>query len=179
MSKKGDSALLLKQKGNEAYQLEEYERASDFYEEALNKTTNPEERLTLYLNLAMTKIYIHKYVEARNICDHALHLDPDNIKGLYRRGLAFFEMGEFDKSREDFNRVLKIDPNNEASKRKLERLSTIESKTREKEKKVYKSMFTGDLYPDTAKASTTKWWYYAIFIYVILFGLFATYYYRK
>lgn len=173
-----ETSQFLKSKGNEAYTIQEYTKASEFYEKALTKTTDPVERLPLYLNLAMSKIYEGKYVEGRNICDHALHLDSKSVKGLYRRGLSYHGMCEYDQAMMDFARVLELEPNNEAAKLKLEFVKNEMTLLEKKEKKVYKNMFSEELYPDK-KRNSSKFWYYMIVVYILLITIVAAWYYGK
>ena len=45
--------------------------------------------VNLLTNAALCHLNLKQYLEAINVCNMALDVDADNLKGLYRRGLAF------------------------------------------------------------------------------------------
>lgn len=53
-----------------------------------------------------------KYEEAVKSYTEFLRLNPKDVKSLYNRGRAYQELGQTDKALEDFNQVIKEDPNN-------------------------------------------------------------------
>lgn len=78
---------------------------------------------------------LQKYDEAVGYCGKALSIDSDNIKGLYRRGLARKEKAEimereqgvksegllelYEKAREDFERLCLVDKTNDLATKTL------------------------------------------------------------
>ena len=50
------------------------------------------------------------YQEAVDAYTEYLDIKPRNIKTLYNRGRAFEELGQFDPALEDYEKVLKLDP---------------------------------------------------------------------
>lgn len=47
--------------------------------------------------------------------------DTEEVRRLFRMGLGYYDLGQFAKAEEQFNRVLAIDPTNSAARRQLER----------------------------------------------------------
>lgn len=47
-------------------------------------------------------------------------MDSSNEKALFRRGEALFAMNEFDKARDDFQRVVQLYPANKAAKSQVQ-----------------------------------------------------------
>lgn len=50
------------------------------------------------------------------VWSQALELDESSEKALFRRGEALLGMKEFDKARDDFQRVVQLYPANKAAK---------------------------------------------------------------
>lgn len=53
-----------------------------------------------------------KYQEAISLYTKRLATDPKNVRMLYNRGRAYEELGQIEKAKVDFERVLEIDENN-------------------------------------------------------------------
>jgi hypothetical protein len=54
-------------------------------------------KLVCFLNLVVCKYKLKEYQSVVNITDQVLEMDPNNVKGLYFRGLSFIEVQEYDK----------------------------------------------------------------------------------
>eukprot|EP00913_Durusdinium_trenchii_P011308 g10620.t1 len=54
--------------------------------------------------------------------DRALSVDPCNTRALFRRGCAYSNAQGWLLARKDFEQVLRLEPNNEAARRELEKL---------------------------------------------------------
>ncbi|XP_071041350.1 sperm-associated antigen 1 [Parasteatoda tepidariorum] len=105
-------------KGNEAFKAKEYEEAVTYYSRSLSvhKTTK-----TLN-NRAQAYIKLKNYKAAVKDCIEVLNLEPDNIKAIYRRGLAHKEAGLYDLAAIDFYLVLGIDPDCQAAQNQLQQM---------------------------------------------------------
>jgi len=44
--------------------------------------------------------------------NEVLSIEENNIKALYRRAVAFSNLGDYTNAKEDLNDALKLDPNN-------------------------------------------------------------------
>ncbi|KAK1784986.1 hypothetical protein P4O66_018421 [Electrophorus voltai] len=98
-------------------------------------------RLAAHLNLAMCYLKLHEPSPAFENCDKALELDTSNEKALFRRGEALFVMKEFDRAREDFQRVLQLYPANKAAKSQVVLCQKHLKEQHEKDKRLYANMF--------------------------------------
>ena len=80
------------------FQAGKYPSAVKFYDQVVTflesegelegdqKTKRDALLLAAYLNIAMCKIKLEEFLKAISNCDKALALDPQNEKGLFRRG---------------------------------------------------------------------------------------------
>ncbi|XP_053207595.1 AH receptor-interacting protein-like [Panonychus citri] len=155
----------LKEKGNQAFRLNNYQEASNFYEKALaileqlilKEKPGDEEwisldkmRIPFYSNLAQCKLNLSDYYGAKRACDEVINREPTNVKAWFRRGKANLEIGEFDLAVGDFDKSAILDPNLQQSVSKLkvtvekERKATIDSE---------RSKFAGKLF---GKSTITK-----------------------
>merc|ERR1712004_941995 len=71
-------------------------------------------------------------------CNAALKLQPDNVKGLFRRGQAYLAQHEYEQAKDDFLAAKEIEPDNKAV---VKQLLSVESLAK-KEKHVYQKMFS-------------------------------------
>ncbi|KAI9356849.1 hypothetical protein BD770DRAFT_322629 [Pilaira anomala] len=99
-----------KQEGNELFKkglteeaLFAYRKARDYIKDLWN--CEPEELeqcrlliVTIQLNIAACYLRLKNYEFAIEVCKRALDRDCTNIKGYYRLGQAYLELGEFDHS---------------------------------------------------------------------------------
>lgn len=61
------------------------------------------------------------------VLGEALKDDPTNLEGLFLHGAACFKLNMFDKARESWTRILRIDPNYDKALRWMEKLRAAES----------------------------------------------------
>ncbi|KAM9854232.1 peptidyl-prolyl cis-trans isomerase FKBP4 [Aulostomus maculatus] len=114
-------------------------------------------RLAAHLNLAMCSLKLHEPSHALENCDKALELDPSNEKALFRRGEALFGMKEFDRARDDFQRVVQLYPTNKAAKSQVVLCQKQIKEQHEKDKRTYANMFQKFAERDSKKvAEKTK-----------------------
>jgi len=76
-------------------------------------------------NLAACYLELKKYKQCISYCDKVIAKDPKNIKALYRRGMAYFNESEFEKSQKDFLQMLEIDKTNVQAKQQLAILKKV------------------------------------------------------
>uniref|UniRef100_A0AAQ5Z6N9 peptidylprolyl isomerase n=1 Tax=Amphiprion ocellaris TaxID=80972 RepID=A0AAQ5Z6N9_AMPOC len=98
-------------------------------------------QLAAHLNLAMCFLKLQEPNQALENCDKALELDGSNEKALFRRGEALFGMKEFDRARDDFQRVLQLYPANKAAKSQVVLCQKRIKEQHEKDKRIYANMF--------------------------------------
>lgn len=56
---------------------------------------------------------------ARTMADKALELEPTNTKALFRRGMAYAKGGDTNLALDDFQQVLRLDPDNAAARKEI------------------------------------------------------------
>ncbi|CAL1685552.1 unnamed protein product [Lasius platythorax] len=73
-------------------------------------------RLALYNNMAMCHLSRKNYKHTIALCTKVLYKDKNNVKALYRRGVAHGNMNNNEKAIADIKEVLTLEPNNNAAK---------------------------------------------------------------
>lgn len=73
-------------------------------------------RLALYNNMAMCHLSRKNYEHTITLCTKVLHKDKNNVKALYRRGVAYGNMNNNEKAVVDIKEILTLEPNNNAAK---------------------------------------------------------------
>ncbi|CAG2053396.1 unnamed protein product [Timema podura] len=148
-----EQAKFFKEKGTNYFKAEKYQLALKMYKKIITflehelgfeGEKNDERKallLAAHLNLAMCYLKLTENLEARDECDKALELDPNNIKGLFRRGQAWLGMVEPEKAKADFEMVLKLEPNNKAAANHYSLCLVKLKEQKSREKKIYANMF--------------------------------------
>ena len=73
-----------------------------------------------YTNAANCYFKLSQFERSIEMSDEALSLNPSNTKAVYRRGLAYGELGLYKKAIEDLRRVLKAAPGDADVKIKMQ-----------------------------------------------------------
>ncbi|KAF7456367.1 tetratricopeptide repeat-containing protein [Cryptosporidium felis] len=155
------SARELKETGNESFRNGDFTDARDKYEkglEFLEKIEQGEDefenegfdelRQSLQLNLAMIYLKNQEWSKAINIAGEVLKKNSENIKALYRRGLGRLGFGMYEESKQDFQKVLKLDPTNIDAQKQLRILRQKIQEDNDKSRSGFSRMFHGGLYSD-------------------------------
>ena len=138
-----DRAQQLKAKGTESFKADKISAAAlnfscslrliiSMGEQELGDELNRERchlRCICYLNLAACQLNQKQYKHVIENCTKALTIDPENVKGMFRRGQAYLCVSDYESAREDFTLALSLEPNNRAIK---EQVRLLESKERER-----------------------------------------------
>ena len=150
---KVEQSIIFKEKGTDYFKQGKYELASNKYQKIVEfleheislRGDMEEERASLLqagrLNLAMCKIKVNDWIEAKNLCDKVIEENPTNVKAYFRRGEALVALSEHEQARRDFAKVLDLDPENKAAKNKVTMCLHQIKAIREKEKKTFANMF--------------------------------------
>lgn len=100
--------------------------------------------LTTHCNQALCHWKLGEFAECIRECDKVLELDKTNEKCLFRRGQCQMSMAGYDEAIQDFQQVLKLNPNNSAAKQSIrtcrEHLKTYEEKEKELYSQIFKKM---------------------------------------
>ena len=94
--------------------------------------------VSLHVNRAAALLRLERREDAEQACDAALKLQPENVKALYRRGVARAENPI--KAIEDLKRALQLEPGNTAAKREL---AKAERRRAEREREEQRKMKQG------------------------------------
>ena len=148
-------AAKLKAAGTEFFQQQQYAEAVRQYEDAANYAVgegitgddiSDEERplfVSCWSNAAACYVKIKDWPQTIHSCNYVLELssEKENIKALYRRGLARLKLGLFKEAKEDLMAAYKVDPANIDVRRALQQLKDAVAKSKEKEKKAFGGFF--------------------------------------
>lgn len=119
-------SLQEKDKGNEAFKLQNYPEAVQHYTEALKRgpPSVNEEAYKLYSNRAACYTKLGAWNEGLKDADECIRLAPAFAKGYSRKGHLQFFMKEYDKAMETYEAGLQHDPENAELKEGLMRCVT-------------------------------------------------------
>uniref|UniRef100_A0A3Q2NUQ9 peptidylprolyl isomerase n=1 Tax=Fundulus heteroclitus TaxID=8078 RepID=A0A3Q2NUQ9_FUNHE len=144
---------IVKEKGTQCFKDGKYKQASVQYKkiaswlEHESGLSDEDEkkakalRLAAHLNLAMCYLKMHEPAKALENCDKALEMDSANEKALFRRGEALYGINEFERARDDFQRVVQLYPSNKAAKSQVVLCQKRIKEQHEKDKRIYANMF--------------------------------------
>eukprot|EP01060_Flectonema_neradi_P000113 TRINITY_DN1008_c3_g1_i2.p1 TRINITY_DN1008_c3_g1~~TRINITY_DN1008_c3_g1_i2.p1 ORF type:complete len:127 (+),score=32.59 TRINITY_DN1008_c3_g1_i2:40-420(+) len=90
-------------------------------------------------NLSQAKLKLEDYNSVMSATSDVLRFDPNNVKALYRRGIAALRLGLLDESKEALTKVEASDP--KCVQSLMQELNQAFKKVRDKEKKAYSQMF--------------------------------------
>jgi peptidyl-prolyl isomerase D len=93
-------------------------------------------------NSAMCWLKLKKFNEAKKSADDCLRIEPQNVKALYRRGLALLGCGETEDAIENFRRIIALEPENADAAAQLAEAQERLKKEKEKIAAGYKKMFS-------------------------------------
>lgn len=132
--------------GNLEQALKYYNRVREFLKsEDRLKDEEKTKRDSLYiaglLNIALVQFKLNEMTQCIEACNEVLQLDANNVKALYRRGQAQLTICEYKMAIEDFDRCLKIEPENKAA---LSQRLLAKAKHRaqlERDRKMYSKLF--------------------------------------
>lgn len=91
--------------------------------------------------MAHCQLQFEEFGATLDLCSRALKYDPDNIKALYRRCIAYVGLHMYEEAWEDIQRALNIDPNDKASLQKAAELRPHIEKINKDYSNVIKKMF--------------------------------------
>lgn len=148
-----EEASASKLEGNELFKAKKYTESYKKYEEGLDfvnfltDATEDEQKvgntlkLSLQLNAAQAAIRNTEFADAIKMCGEALKLEVENVKALYRRGVAHSSAGNFREAKNDLMKGLGLEPTNGAIKKELILLKNRISNSKLKERNIFGNMF--------------------------------------
>ena len=159
---RAEMATKLKAEGTESFKVQDFATAASKYElagdyavgEGIEGDAVPDEERELYvscwLNAAMCHIKLKSWTEAIAATNKVLEIDQEaeNVKALYRRGLARMSVGLLTEAKDDLMRAYKVENGNKDIRRALAQLKEAMAEAKRKEKAAFGSLFKQNLYDD-------------------------------
>lgn len=106
--------------------IKDYTCAEDAYKRAIDKCVGKSETDCSLLYLDLSDLYYNNFsdkkIETEKVLLEGLKALPDNLNLLSYLANYYKKEGNVAKAKEIYNKILKLDPQNEAVKRELERL---------------------------------------------------------
>jgi len=115
-------AQLAKEEGNLHYKESRYEQAIQSYTKAIESTKDENEKATFYANRAAARAQLQMYSEVIADCHACLEIQPNNVKALLRRGLAYENKEIWKLARADMQKALSLEPSSMLASEALVRL---------------------------------------------------------
>lgn len=154
---KAEKVPRLKETGNELYKEKQYVEAAEKYGEAIGileqlvlkeKPNDPEwndlqdKKVPLLLNFAQCKLLLGEFYPVIEHTTTVLKRQPDNVKALFRRAKANVGAWNPDEAKQDFERVMELDPTlTNSVKKELKHLSELQKQKDLQDKEKLKGMF--------------------------------------
>ncbi|RXM29931.1 RNA polymerase II-associated protein 3 [Acipenser ruthenus] len=117
-----DKALSEKEKGNDLFKEGKYDDAIECYTRGM--TADPYNPV-LPTNRAAAFFRLKKYAVAESDCNLAIALDTNYTKAYARRGAARFAQKKTEGAKEDYEMVLKLDPENFEAQNELKKIHEV------------------------------------------------------
>lgn len=114
----------VKLRGNDAFKKAQFDKAIELYTEAIEASADKagEVALSCYNNRAACYQQVSNYQAVIEDCTVVLQHQPDNQKGLLRRGLAYEGLERYRLALQDIRHLLSVNPNVEAANKAQHRI---------------------------------------------------------
>lgn len=170
------TAVRLKDGGNEKFKNGELKEAKAAYEDALAEMKDFHDLraievlpdlsmqgevknlvISLRGNLAMVAMKEESWSQVVTQCNHALQLDSNHVKSLFRRGSAQAKQDYLEEAQRDLRRVIELEATNNSAKKELQDVLKRLKDHKAKEKSAFGSIFSkGSVYDDKEKERRAK-----------------------
>lgn len=111
----------MKDKGNKAFNEDDYEESYHFYSEGLKLDSN---NTILLSNRSVALMKLHRYEEAVQDAKRVIELKPHWSKGYHRLGNLYYTLDRNQEALDILKKGLELDPNDEHMRRKLFQIET-------------------------------------------------------
>lgn len=149
-----DEADKIKNTGNRLFKEGKFELAKAKYDKVLREYNHvhphddeegkifANSRSSLHLNVAACYQKMGEYRKSIETCNKVLDANPVHVKALYRRGMSYMLLGEFDDAKNDFEKMISVDKSSEPdATAALLKLKQTEQETEKKARKQFKGLF--------------------------------------
>lgn len=159
-----ENAKKCKEEGNNEFKagnlmpaLAKYREAIMELDEVMEETDELKDlRKTYNLNIAVTTKKMEKWPETLKAANDALEIEPENVKGLFLRGVASRHLKDFDQAIEDLKTAIKLDPKDKAMRKEFDLTKEEKKKHIAQQKGVFEKAFSSGLYSEKKDASLSK-----------------------
>ncbi|KEP65965.1 UNVERIFIED_CONTAM: tetratricopeptide repeat-containing protein [Hammondia hammondi] len=140
-------ALSCKDAGNDVFKSGDISAAKAKYTEGLKQLKDldfPDAkrlRVALNSNVAMCCIKTQEWSAAIAAANAVLQEEPENVKALYRRGVARSAFGFYAEAKADLLQVARLDPKNADARKELEKVKERIVKHNAEKKKAFSGLF--------------------------------------
>jgi len=135
-------AMEHKEKGTGLFKEKQFEDALEAYKEAIEYCSGGSLAASCNLNAALCCINSSQYSEALAYSTAALEIEPENVKALYRRGVARNSLGLSEEALIDLNTALSLDADNKSVKVEIAKAKKNIANARKKEKATFGGFFS-------------------------------------
>ena len=152
------SVSQLRSEGNQLYSNKKLEEATEKYGEAIGRLEQlilrekpqddewlelRKQKVPLLLNYSQCKLSLNDYYSVIKHCSEVLdEIDENNVKALFRRAKAHVGAWNPEEAREDFNKVMDLDPSlTIACTKELKNLERLEKEHDSADKDKFKKLF--------------------------------------
>jgi peptidylprolyl isomerase len=139
-------ATATKEKGGAAFKSGDFHSAANLYSEAADMIDEVASATDLWvtcqINAAQSFLNLKEYPSAAEKTSLALNKDPNNLKALYRRGLARNHLGLAEEALVDLTHALELDPENKPVKNEIAKAKKMILEAKKKTKAMYGNMFS-------------------------------------
>ncbi|KAF5448492.1 hypothetical protein F2P56_029021 [Juglans regia] len=119
-----DASELLKEKGNAAFKGRQWNKAVNYYTEAIKLN---ETNATFYCNRAAAYLELGCFQQAEEDCSKAILHDKKNVKAYLRRGTARELLLRYKEAAKDFKHARVLEPQNKVASLAEKRLGKLMS----------------------------------------------------
>ncbi|KAH9672635.1 peptidylprolyl isomerase [Citrus sinensis] len=147
-----DEAEKIRVTGNRLFKEGKFELAKAKYEKVLRdfNHVNPQDdeegkvfvgkRVCLFSSVDPENIHLYSCTPGGFV--QVLDANPAHVKGLYRRGMAYMALGEFEEAQRDFEMMMKVDKSSEPdATAALSKLKKQRQEVESKARKQFKGLF--------------------------------------
>ncbi|KAK4845172.1 hypothetical protein QYF36_001896 [Acer negundo] len=117
-----DASELLKEKGNAAFKGRQWNKAVNYYSEAIKLNGK---NTTYFCNRAAAYLELGCFQQAEEDCSEAISLDKKNVKAYLRRGTARETLICYKEALQDFKHALVLEPQNKVANLAEKRLRKL------------------------------------------------------
>ncbi|KAL6278020.1 hypothetical protein ACE6H2_021621 [Prunus campanulata] len=149
-----EEAEKIRNTGNRLFKERKFELAKAKYDKVLREFNhvNPQDdeegkifsntRNLLHLNVAACYLKMGECRKSIETCNKVIEANPGHVKALYRRGMAYMTVGDFEEAKSDFKTMIKLDKSTEPdATAALLKVKLKEQEVETKVRKQFKGLF--------------------------------------